>query len=348
MDGNLQQACKKYGVPTNSATVIAGYIKHISFSPTKQVKEELLDKFEQECAKFEAFKKWWKSTYGGPFKNWARCDAPHGFPVSNQGHESNNRTFKTVHMPSRATQRRLDVHKAFKPLMVGIGSLVREKMREYTFSNERQLVIRRTMWEDVDLLLLSADWALRQEVDDCVLLPSNNFLQHVYGEAQSIAKEVVQKGLFHSKVVEQEFLQECEAQVQKLLFKEAHKHITCGLEPSKQESLSQYCERKAKWIVVKDTCTCFDYIGCGLCKHILALQVHNGVRVFPQDQRILQRSRTQIMKLQYVKDLTRKQRATLSSHQQRKKRFKVGLEELETLQASQAFVDNPSNESLET
>eukprot|EP00963_Diacronema_lutheri_P014663 scaffold3547_cov560-Pavlova_lutheri.AAC.1 len=71
VDGNLQQACKKYGVPTNSATVIAGYIKHISFSPTKQVKEELLDKFEQECAKYEAFKKWWKSTYGGPFKNWA-------------------------------------------------------------------------------------------------------------------------------------------------------------------------------------------------------------------------------------------------------------------------------------
>lgn len=345
VDGNLQQACKKFGVPPNTAAVIASYIRHMSFSPSQHIKEKMLEKFETEFARLEGFMKWWKSTYGGPFKNWARCDAPKGFPVSNQGHESNNRTFKNVHMPSRSTQRRLSIHKAFKPLMEGIGSLVREKAREYTFSNELHVDVKKTVWDEVDLLLMSADWALRQEVDTCTLLPSNKFLQDVYREAQTIAKDVIQKGLFHSQVVEQEYLQECEVQVQGLLLKEAHWHLTLGSGPTDEESLSQYLERKAKWIVIDDRCTCFGFIDSGVCKHILALQVHNGSREFPQDLRILQRSRSQIMRMQYAKDLTRKQRAKLSSQQLRRKRFKQGLEELQELQAQHASNDIPTGES---
>lgn len=161
VDGNLQQACKKYGVTSTVATVISTYIRQICFAPNKAVKQSLMDKFEVEFQTFKEFMKWWKSTYGGPFLNWTRNDAPRGYPVSNQGHESNNRTFKKVHTPTRATHRRLDSHEALKPLYMGISSLVREKQREYVFPYIRELTTDEKSWEDVDVLLMSADWALR-------------------------------------------------------------------------------------------------------------------------------------------------------------------------------------------
>lgn len=339
VDGNLQQACKKYGIASNLAVVIAKYIKQISFAPNKVIKQQMLEKFEDEFATFKEFLKWWKSTYGGPFQNWARCDAPQGFPVSNQGHESNNRTFKKVHMPSRATQRRMDTHKALKPLFLGISSLVREKEREYTFTSSRETAIGSKLWEDVDMLLMSADWALRQQVESFTLLPTPTLLECVYTSAQKSAQRQIEERLVHSNIVKDEFLRECETQVQILLKEKARQFLTYGLGPTTSESLKQYCKRRSEWVAFSSECTCFHFIDNGTCKHILSRKVTNGEVSFPVDVKILHRSRTELMKMQYVKSLTRKQSANLAANEQRKKRYKAGVEELEKLTVSPTCVD---------
>lgn len=128
VDGNLQQACKKYHIPPNIGIVLGRFVKQSSYAHDKKMKNLLLSNFETEFRSFEDFMQWWKHTYGGPFKMWARCDAPRGLPVSNQGHESSNKTFKKVHMPTKANQRCLHIHKALEPLENAISTLVREKV----------------------------------------------------------------------------------------------------------------------------------------------------------------------------------------------------------------------------
>ena len=333
VDGNLQQACKKYGVTSTVATVISTYIRQICFAPNKAVKQSLMDKFEVEFQTFKEFMKWWKSTYGGPFLNWTRNDAPRGYPVSNQGHESNNRTFKKVHTPTRATHRRLDSHEALKPLYMGISSLVREKQREYVFPYIRELTIDEKSWEDVDVLLMSADWALRQEVNNQILLPSQNLLEHVYKNAQELTRKEVESQLVHSTLVKKEYLRECERQVQRLLTEKAMQYATYGIMPLASESLKEYSRKVSNWTLVGEDCTCFRFIEKGVCQHGLGHKLANGNVTFPATMRILHRSRTQLMRMQYVKHLTRKQTAQATLMEQRRKRFRVGTTELEAIAA---------------
>lgn len=329
VDGNLQQACKKYHIPANIASTIAGYVKRISFSPSKEIKNALLEKLEEECRLFKDFVQWWKQTYGGPFKYWARCDAPMGYPVSNQGHESNNKTFKKVHMPSRSTQRRLHIHRALGPLKSAIASLVREKMREYVFTTNLCKDIPQKLWEDVDMLLLSADWSFRQEMDQMTLLPSQGLLKEVHGQAQTLAKAEISSWIVHSTCVEQKFLLECESQMHRILAQEAKQMIEVGLQPTESESLATYSDRMEKWTVITDGCTCFAFVDKGTCKHYLALQVHKGNVAFPQHLKVMQKSRHDYLRMRYLKELTRKQKEVLSASEQRKKRFKLGVTELQ-------------------
>eukprot|EP00963_Diacronema_lutheri_P002251 scaffold152_cov492-Pavlova_lutheri.AAC.1 len=336
VDGNLQQACKKYHVPANIASTIAIYVKRISFSPTKEIKNALLEKLEVECSAFEEFVQWWKRTYGGPFRYWARCDAPHGYPVSNQGHESNNKTFKKVHMPGRSTQRRLHIHRALGPLKNAISSLVREKRREYTFAANPCEDVPQKLWEDVDMLLMSADWSFRQEVDCFTLLPSQGLLKNVHGKAQTLARAEISSWVVHSNGFEEKFLLECELHMHRLLALEAKQIVEVGLQPAQEETLPAYCNRWAKWTIIAEGCTCCAFIDKGTCKHYLALQVHKGTLAFPQHLKVMQKSRHDYLRMRYLKDLTRKQKEVHSASEQRKKRFKLGM--LELHQATQ-----PSN-----
>eukprot|EP00963_Diacronema_lutheri_P010947 scaffold1257_cov311-Pavlova_lutheri.AAC.4 len=163
VDGILQQAFKKYQVPSAIGVYIAGVVRQISYSPSKEVREVLMKMFEREFEKHKDFMRWWKSTYEGPFKNWARCDAPEGYPVSNQGNESNNNTLKKVHMPSRCTQRRIDLHKSVVPLKKAISSLVREKEREYRCGHTNESSMPLKLREEVERFMMCTDWFLRQK-----------------------------------------------------------------------------------------------------------------------------------------------------------------------------------------
>lgn len=146
VDGNLQQAFKRYQVPSPTGTLIIGLMRRISYTLCKGTRDALLAKFEKEFAYHVQFMKCWKFTYGEPFKYWGRCDAPTGYPASNQGHESNNNTLKKIHMPSRSTQRRLELHKALVPLKRGISSVMREKERKYNDPSSFILDIPLQVW----------------------------------------------------------------------------------------------------------------------------------------------------------------------------------------------------------
>ena len=64
-------------------------------------------------------------------------------------------------MPSRSTQRRVDILKALAPLKLGISSFVREKTREYEFQYVPQMDLDAKLWQDVNSLMMRSDWALR-------------------------------------------------------------------------------------------------------------------------------------------------------------------------------------------
>ena len=75
-------------------------------------------------------------------------------------------------MPSRSTQRRMDVDKALLPLTNAISSLVREKVREYEFQSRGELALSPYLWERVNEFMLCYDWTLRQKVGELVHFPT--------------------------------------------------------------------------------------------------------------------------------------------------------------------------------
>eukprot|EP00963_Diacronema_lutheri_P004799 scaffold360_cov374-Pavlova_lutheri.AAC.16 len=107
---------------------------------------------------------WWKRTYGGILEMWARCDAPPGSPVSNQGHESSNKTFKKVHMPTKDNQRRLHPHKALGLLRNETSFLVREKVRAFSFNNDSGAIVTPRMRHKVHPFVASGCWVMRQHI----------------------------------------------------------------------------------------------------------------------------------------------------------------------------------------
>lgn len=346
VDGNLQQACKKFHISAHIASTFASAVKQISFSPTKACKEALLEKLNVEYRMFKEFMSWWKRTYGGPFKYWARCDSPPGYPVSNQGHESNNKTFKKIHMPSRSTQRRLGIHQALAPLIKGISSLVREKCREYTFTTTPSMEIPQKLWEDVDMLLTSSDWSFRQEEDSMILLPSKALLNDVHSKAQTIAKIEMAKRIIHSSTIEETYLVECEAHMHHLLAEEAKEIVAIGIEPTQEETLFAYFARRSRWTIIGRECTCYAFMDKNVCKHFVALEVHRGNIAFPDHLKVMQKSRHEQLRMHYLRDLTRKQKETIRAGELRKKRYKIGILELQ--EASQSNDKKCSVEDVRT
>lgn len=328
VDGNLQQAFKRYHIPISVGTLIASYIKRISYAPCKATREILLNKFENEFSKYDRFIHWWKSTYGGPFKHWARCDAPTGYPVSNQGHESNNNTFKRVHMPSRATQRRMDLHKALVPLTRAISSLVREKVREYEFLTRDDSSIQLRLWEDVHHFMLCSDWMLRQKVEDYTLFPSKKKIDDALVIARERAYQVVKELLVHSNEGTREIVEEVDLQLQNVLLEEAENLLHEGLQPLKEECMEAFFARTSKWIVLRNNCSCYTFQDKGVCKHILAVRIDNGELQIPASAQVLHYSKIEQLKLQHQRERTHKQKARAANNSLRLKRLKAGLEDL--------------------
>ena len=139
--------------------------------------------------------------------------------------------------------------------------------------------------------------------------------------------------LVHSTLVKKEYLRECERQVQRLLTEKAMQYATYGIMPLASESLNEYSRKVSNWTLVGEDCTCFRFIEKGVCQHGLGHKLANGNVTFPATMRILHRSRTQLMRMQYVKQLTRKQTAQATLMEQRRKRFRVGTTELEAIAA---------------
>lgn len=325
VDGNLQQAFKKYQVPSAIGVYIAGVVRQISYSPSKEVREVLMEMFEREFEKHKDFMRWWKSTYGGPFKNWARCDAPEGYPVSNQGHESNNNTLKKVHMPSRCTQRRIDLHKSVVPLKKAISSLVREKEREYRCGHTNESSLPLKLWEEVDQFMMCTDWFLRQEVKDLALFPSKRTIESTMKLAIQRTSTQFKELMIHSLDASKELVEEMDLQMHKLLFEEASSFCEKGLLPHPNETLQKFFERTSAWVMLGTTCTCYTFQDKGVCKHSLARRVHNNELQIPINARLLKHSKFDRLKLTYEQERTRKQKAREAANLQRKKRFKEGI-----------------------
>lgn len=328
VDGNLQQAFKRYHIPVATGTLIGNYIRRISYAPCKSTKEKLLNKFEKEFAKYDKFIHWWKSTYGGPFKYWARCDAPIGFAVSNQGHESNNNTFKRVHMPSRATQRRMDLHKALLPITKAISSLVREKIREYVFLPRDDSSIQLKLWEEVHHFMMCSDWVLRQKVQEYILFPSKKKIDDALVIARERAYQVMKELLVHSSTATKEIVEEVDLQLQNVLLEEASSLLQQGLQPVEEERMEDFFNRTSKWIVLRNTCSCYIFQDKGVCKHILAVKVDCKQVQVPTGAQVLQYSKFEQLKLQHQRERTSKQKAREASNSLRLKRLRAGVEAL--------------------
>ena len=328
VDGNLQQAFKRYHVPPCTGTLIGSYIKRISYATCKEVKESLLQKFEHEFAQYTKFITWWRSTYGGPFKYWGRCDAPSGYPVSNQGHESNNNTFKRIHMPSRSTQRRMDVHKALLPLTNAISSLVREKVREYEFQSGGDLTVSPYLWEKVNEFMLCYDWTLRQKVGELILFPTKVVLDAALLIARERAIKVLKGLMVHSTEATQELVEEVDLQLQNVLHEEATALVTTGLQPLESECMESFFNRTSKWIVLGKNCSCHHFQDKGICKHNLATRVESNELKIPDDARVLRYSKLQQMKLHLQRERTMKQKMREASNVLRLKRLKAGIDDL--------------------
>lgn len=327
VDGNLQQAIKKYHVPSAVGVFIAGIVRRISYSPSKELRDVLMEMFEKEFGKYKEFMKWWKSTYGGPFKHWARCDAPDGYPVSNQGHESNNNTLKKIHMPSRSTQRRMDLHKSIVPLKRAISSLVREKEREYQCGHNWGSSVPLKLWEETDQFMMCTDWFLRQQVKDVVLFPSKKTIESTMELASERTSKEFKELMIHSTDASKELVEEMDLQMHQLLFEKATKFCEEGLMPHHNEQLQEYFERIASWVVLDTSCVCYTFQDKGVCKHSLAKKVHDGELEIPMKARLLKHSKFERLKLAYEQQRTRKQKARELANLQRKKRFKEGKEE---------------------
>ena len=326
VDGNLQQAFKRYHIPPCTGTLIGSYIKHISYATSKEVKEILLQKFEHEFAKYNKFISWWRLTYGGPFRYWGRCDAPPGYPVSNQGHESNNNTFKRIHMPSRSTQRRMDLHKALQPFTKAISSLVREKLREYDFHLSGAPHVSLKLWEKVNQFMMCSDWSMRQEVDEFTLFPSKAVLDDALSVARQRSIKVMKDLMVHSSTATQDLLEEVDLQLQSVLLEESTTFIERGLLPLEHESMEGYFSRTSKWVVCGKSCTCHNFQDKGMCKHSLASRVQRNELKIPDHAQVLQFSRFQQLKLHHQRERTRKQKAREASNASRLKRLKAGFD----------------------
>ena len=187
--------------------------------------------------------RWWKSTYGGPFKNWARCDAPEGYPVSNQGHESNNNTLKKVHMPSRCTQRRIDLHKSVVPLKKAISSLVGEGEREFRCGHTNESSLPHKLWEEVDQFMMCTDWFLRQEVKDLTLFPSKRTVESTMKLAIQRTSTQFKELMIHSLDANEELVEEMDLQMHKLLLEQASSFCEEGMLPHPNETLRKFVER---------------------------------------------------------------------------------------------------------
>jgi len=325
VDGNLQQAFKRYQVPSSTGTLISGLVRRISYTICKDTRDALLAKFEKEFAYHVHFMKWWKSTYGGPFKYWGRCDAPRGYPVSNQGHESNNNTFKKIHMPSRSTQRRLELHKALVPLKRAISSIVREKEREYNGPSSLILDIPLQVWQEVDQLMICTDWSLRQEVGQLVLFPSKEIIEASLEEAKRRTTKEFHNLMIHSSEANREFIEELDLQMHTVLREEAEKFCTIGSLLLPQDTLQEYFSRKSAWVVKGSSCTCNTFLDMNVCKHTVAVKVNTKELCIPSKARQLHRSRFDRLKILYERNRTHKQRAREASNIQRKKRLQEGI-----------------------
>lgn len=328
VDGNLQQACKKYRIPSNVGPLLGKVIKNISYSTSKKVRDILLEKFEQEYAPFEDFMVWWKHTYGGPFKYWARCDAPPGYPVSNQGHESHNNTFKRVHMPSRSTQRRVDLLKVLAPLKLGISSFVREKAREYEFQYVPQMDLDAKLWQDVNSLMMCSDWALRQCVEQYTLFPSKSVIESCWCEALKSAQQELLELKVHSTAKHSDIMEVVDQKMQKLLHAKATQHVEQGRMPLDGECLTDFFHRTHQWDTLHQQCSCWRFIDKEVCKHICAKKVADGVLNIPNAFKIFQFSKFQQLKIQSMRSKTCKQRAREAVNDARIKRMKLGEQEL--------------------
>eukprot|EP00963_Diacronema_lutheri_P012539 scaffold1808_cov618-Pavlova_lutheri.AAC.1 len=302
VDGNLQQAFKRYHIPPCTGTLIGSYVKRISYATSKEVKEILLEKFEHEFSKHEKFISWWRSTYGGPFRYWGRCDAPLGYPVSNQGHESNNNTCKRVHMPSRSTQRRMDIHKALLPLTHAISSLVREKMREYEFHPRGASLVSVKLWEKVNQFMMCSDWTLRQIVGEFTLFPSKAILDDALLIARERAIDSMKNLMVHSSMATEEMMEEVDLQLQNVLLEESTALFEKGLLPLQHECIESFFSRTSKWVVLGKNCTCHNFQDKGICKHSLAIKDECNDLKVPDHAKVLQYSKFEQLKLHHQRE----------------------------------------------
>eukprot|EP00963_Diacronema_lutheri_P012633 scaffold1837_cov469-Pavlova_lutheri.AAC.1 len=146
-------------------------------------------------------------------------------------------------MPSRSTQRRMDIHKALLPLTHAISSLVREKMREYEFHPHGASLASVKLWEKVNQFMMCSDWTLRQIVGEFTLFPSKAILDDALLIARERAIDSMKNLMVHSSMATEEMMEEVDLQLQNVLREESTALFEKGLLPPQHECMESFFSR---------------------------------------------------------------------------------------------------------